>query len=169
MAQLRTRTRKKSTVARRKTQVTARKGKVKAKEVNKSFLSGLLNSVSKDMKECERLEERISLSKDVKALAVLRKNIKDNTDKLEDEMKECALQVYTTHKGVGQMETPKTRAANKIDIKKFFAKVNKKDFFDTATVPLGEAKNILAGKELEKVTISGRTPQKPDFLKVTPK
>ena len=148
MAQLRTRTRKKSTVA--KTISSANK---KVVPVDKSRMSSLLNKISDDMV----LQE------------VLKKRIKENMEKLEGLMESSDIRLYETTKGKGEIITPPTRASNTIDVVKFFKKVSRDEFFETVTVPLGGAKKVLSEKELDKITIEGRTAQKPDVLKVTPK
>ncbi len=148
MAQVRTRTRK-STVAKTTSNNRARK----QTSTDTKDLKVLVNKISEDMKLQKMLAARI----------------KENEEKLETRMVEAGARLVETSKGVGEIYTPPIRASNSVDIKKFFSKVSKKDFFNTATVPMGKVKQVLSEKEVDKITITGHTTQKPDQLKVTPK
>ena len=108
------------------------------------------------------------ISQSMKKIAKLEADMKEDMEKLEALMQSIKIRSWQSRLGKAAMVTPPTRAANSIDVEKFALLVDQDDFNESISVTMTAAKKVLAGKDLEKCTIKGRTKQKPDELKVTP-
>lgn len=139
-------------MVRRRVRVRGAKGGSLSEDTRHN-LDGFVNQISKDLNKQTTLSLRIAM----------------NMERLEELMKEKKVSSWEADLGDAKTVTPTTRAANKIDVKKFAKAVNQKDFSESITVPMANAKKVLAEKDLEKVIIHGRTTQQPDQIKVIPK
>lgn len=120
---------------------------------SRDLMNVLADSIAKDMKEVVEINARIAAS----------------MLKLEATMGEKKLSMWESELADVKTITPPTRAQNKIDVRAFWDATSFDDFVEAASVPMASAKKVMTGKELDKVTIHGRTAQKPDFIKVIPK
>ena len=138
-------------MAETKTRVRVRKSKNQTSiSVQKGELDELLNHYA-------------DLDDKVQALAISRTNTLEQIEKLMGSI------------GITQADTIRTealiapgisRSTTKIDVKKFKDAVSKADFMASVTVPVGNAKKVLAERELKKCSTTTPGAKKPDVLKV---
>lgn len=112
------------------------------------------------MRPSAEVEQKARLETQVKAAAALQESIAARTDQLKERMQEierlmklCGLQTYATHEGdEAFFETPEGRSTTVVDPRLFYNAVGEKNFWSAVTVGVTKAKEVLSGKELERIS-----------------